>query len=214
MNGISVEEMNRILYEKVPLEDRLRSVYVPLTLMLCIGRMIDGLTTLMRLMRRDEPKEFYRGIKSVMESMEKEYIQTMNERLYSFIKRYADNFFLAFMDDFVVYQLSYINLLKENYDEDFRSIGARAYILKVFTKYVIQYDRDSTKMIQKYIGNAFHYVTQDDKNCTRILELVDTFFSKFGMDPNLASNNTEMSYNVFRNRVKNIKYKWEDMDNG
>ena len=118
MNGIqnyrklSVEEMNKIILEKIPLEERLRAVYLPIIVMDCACYLSENLLLILRTLRLDDTKKTSRVIRSCVEGYRNDNYRIMRSDLYRDLSSSTKEFYNSLSRDITIYQIQYQQALR------------------------------------------------------------------------------------------------------
>ena len=107
MKQLTQQEMNKILLEKVPLEDRLRFTYIPLYLTEVATIMVVDVLDKLAELRLIETKKICQSLRTLIRDVDKDRYQQMGKRLYDICHTKALEIKRALDYSLTVYRHSY-----------------------------------------------------------------------------------------------------------
>lgn len=214
MNGIqnyrklSVEEMNRIILEKIPLEERLRAVYIPIIVMDCACYLSEDLLTILRTLRLDDTKKTSRTIRSCVEGYRNDNYRIMRSDLYQDLSNSTKEFYNSLSRDIIIYQIQYQQAMLDKglrFGIEVEKLIAIAYIVRELVRFVLELDRNFSKRMSDLLGKEINYTTEDNHYCLEMIRALNGFFDILKVPGYLRTNQTDMAFRVFKNKVNSIK---------
>lgn len=214
MNGIqnykklSVEEMNKIILEKVPLEERLRAVYLPIIAMDCACYLSEDLLTILRTLRLDDTKKTSRVIRSCVEGYRSDNCYIMRSDLYKDLSNSTKEFYNSLSRDIFIYQLQYRQAmlnLNLNLSLEVEELVAVAYIVRELVRFVIELDRKFSKRMSDLLGKGINYTTEDNHYCLEMIKALNGLFVILKVPGDLRTEQTDMAFRVFKNKLNSVK---------
>lgn len=208
MKQLTQQEMNRILLERVPLEDRLRFTYIPLYLTeVATIMVVDVLDKLVEL-RFTETKKICQSLRMLIRNVDKDRYQQMGKSLYDICHTKALEIKGALDYNLTVYRNSYWTYLRNldspKFSSDEVDILSRAFVVTRMLKYITEYDRWAISQIREYVSNDFTYIAFPDPYPISLHNDVIKLICAFEANPVWETDNTELSYQVFKNKVTSI----------
>ena len=214
MNGIqnyrklSVEEMNKIILEKIPLEERLRAVYIPIIVMDCACYLSEDLLTILRSLRLDDTKKTSRTIRSCVEGYRNDNYRVMRSDLYQDLSNSTKEFYNSLSRDIIIYQIQYQQAMPDKglrFGIEVEKLIAVAYIVRELVRFVLELDRNFSKRMSDLLGKEINYTTEDNHYCLEIIKALNGLFDILKVPGYLRTNQTDMAFRVFKNKVNSIK---------
>lgn len=214
MNGIqnyrklSVEEMNRIILEKIPLEERLRAVYIPIIVMDCACYLSEDLLTILRTLRLDDTKKTSRTIRSCVEGYRNDNYRVMRSDLYQDLSNSTKEFYNSLSRDIIIYQIQYQQAMLDKglrFGIEVEKLIAVAYIVRELVRFVLELDRNFSKRMSDLLGKEINYTTEDNHYCLEMIKALNGLFDILKVPGHLRTNQTDMAFRVFKNKVNSIK---------
>lgn len=205
---LSVEEMNKIILEKIPLDERLRSVYLPIIAMDCACYLAEDLLGMLKVLRLEPTKKLSRVIRSCVEGYRGDNRKAMNTSLYKDLSSFTKEFYSSMTLNMTLYCIQYQQLLlKMNLDfsREIQKTIAIAYVTREIVQFVIDMDRTFSKRISDTLGKGITYTTEDNHYCLELIKAINEFFQILGIPNNLRTEQTDTAFRVFKNKVKSIK---------
>lgn len=209
---MSTEEMNKLVLERVPLEERLRAVYLPIIAMDCACYLADDLLVVMGKAQLDSTKKISRTLRSSVEGYRSDNQRVMRSDLYKNLTNSTRGFYNSLSQDMLVHQIQYQQALLDRklyFTEGVTKIVALSYIVRKIVRFVLELDRDFSKRISDLLGKEVTYTTEDNHHCvamenalSQMLKVLD--FENVGLD-SLETYQTDMSFKVFKNKLNNVK---------
>lgn len=207
---LSSNEMNRIILEKVPLDERLKAVYIPLIVTDCACYVGEDLLSSMRILKLSSTKKFSRTIRECIDGYRKENYYIMHSDLYRYLEKFTKSFYAEEIHDILILQLQYqqqmLNIRINTSAEKSRLL-ALAYIIKRLLVYVMIIDRQFSDRVSKLLGDEVIYTTEDNHYCKTMLESINGVLSVFSAPTELNSDKIDMAFKVFENKLNQIKVK-------
>ena len=176
MKRLSENEMFQIVLERVPLEERLKSVYVPIIAMGCALYLVEDLLSLLRTVKFDKTKKSSRIITEASKNYVRGNNTVMTKELQDILKEKVDTFYSGVSKDLTILGLQYAQALLDKGLQKSSSesmILNYAYTIKVVVSLITRMDREFSKRISDILGKDIVYMTEDDGNCIRLLEGID-----------------------------------------
>ena len=214
MNGIqnyrklSVEEMNKIILEKIPLEERLRAVYIPIIVMDCACYLSEDLLTILRTLRLDDTKKTSRTIRSCVEGYRNDNYRVMRSDLYQDLSNSTKEFYNSLSRDIIIYQIQYQQAMLDKglrFGIEVEKLIAVAYIVRELVRFVLELDRNFSKRMSDLLGKEINYTTEDNHYCLEMIKALNGLFDILKVPGYLRTNQTDMAFRVFKNKVNSIK---------
>ena len=214
MNGIqnyrklSVEEMNKIILEKIPLEERLRAVYIPIIVMDCACYLSEDLLTILRTLRLDDTKKTSRTIRSCVEGYRDDNYRVMRSDLYQDLSNSTKEFYNSLSRDIIIYQIQYQQAMLDKglrFGIEVEKLIAIAYIVRELVRFVLELDRNFSKRMSDLLGKEINYTTEDNHYCLEMIKALNGLFDILKVPSYLRTNQTDMAFRVFKNKVNSIK---------
>ena len=214
MNGIqnyrklSVEEMNKIILEKIPLEERLRAVYIPIIVMDCACYLSEDLLTILRTLRLDDTKKASRTIRSCVEGYRNDNYRVMRSDLYQDLSNSTKEFYNSLSRDIIIYQIQYQQAMLDKglrFGIEVEKLIAVAYIVRELVRFVLELDRNFSKRMSDLLGKEINYTTEDNHYCLEMVKALNGLFDILKVPGDLRTNQTDMAFRVFKNKVNSIK---------
>ena len=205
---LSVEEMNQIILEKIPLDERLRSVYVPIIAMDCACYLADDLLAVLKVQRKYDTRKNSRGIRACSEGYRKDNYVVMHSDLYRDLAKATKEFYDSLSKDFFIYKVQYRQALlnrKMHLDTlEEGDIMTYAYIIRDIVQYVIDLDRQFSKRISDLLGKDIRYTTEDNEYCKELVSEMNKLLVLLGVPNDLSTSQTEMALSIFKNKLKTV----------
>lgn len=214
MNGIqnyrklSVEEMNKIILEKIPLEERLRAVYLPIIAMDCACYLSEDLLTILRTMQLDDTKKTSRIIRSCVEGYRSDNYYVMHSDLYKDLSNLTKEFYNSLSRDMRIYQLQYRQAMldrKLNLGLEVEQLVSVAYIVRELVQFVLELDRQFSKRMSDLLGKEINYTTEDNHYCLEMVKALNGLFSVLKVPSDLKTDQTDMAFRVFKNKLNSVE---------
>ena len=206
---LSVEEMNKIVLERIPLEERLRSVYLPIIAMDCACYLVDDLLVTLKSQRKHDTRKNSRGLRACSEGYRGDNYSVMRSELYQNLSETTKGFYNSLATDMFIYQLQYGQALLnrrmhlDTLEEE--RIMTLSYIIRDIAQYVIALDREFSRRISDLLGKNIHYTTEDNGHCKQLIVETNKLLDLLGVPKDLSTPNTELSLNIFKNKLKGVK---------
>ena len=214
MNGIqnykklSVEEMNKIILEKIPLEERLRAVYIPIIAMDCACYLSEDLLTILRTLRLDNTKKTSRVIRECIEGYRKDNYYVMHSDLYQDLSNSTKEFYNSLSWDMTIYQLQYRQAMldrKLSLSSEVEQLVSVAYIVRELVQFVLELDRQFSKRMSDLLGKNINYTTEDNHYCLDMVKALNGLFSVLKVPGDLRTDQTDNAFRVFKNKLNSVE---------
>lgn len=212
MNGnyrkLSVEEMNKIVLEKIPLEERLRAVYIPIITMDCACYLSEDVLKILRTLRLDNTKKVSRIIRTCVEGYRKDNYQVMRSDLYKDLSNLTREFYNSLTLDFTIYRIQYQQALLDRNCHlriGCEELIALAYIVRELVCFVLELDREFSKRMSDLLGKNIHYTTEDNHYCLEMVKILNELFSILQVPNDLRTEYTDRAFKVFKNRLHSVR---------
>lgn len=207
MKRLSVEEMNKILLEKIPLEERLRAVYLPIIAMDCACYLAEDLLAALRELRLENTKKVSRAIRGCIEGYRKDNLHAMRSDLYRSLSESTKDCYQWLSRDMTIYQLQYQQALLDRnlrFGLEAEKLVATAYVIRELVGLVLELDRSFSEGISDLLGKEINYVTEDNRYCLDMRKALNELFKVLNVPDDLRTVQTDMALKVFRNRLNSI----------
>ena len=200
--------MNRIILEKIPLEERLRAVYIPIIAMDCACYLSEDLLTVLRTLRLDATKKTSRVIRSCIEGYRNDNYRVMHSDLYQDLSNSTKEFYNSLSCDMQIYQLQYRQAMldrKLNLGSEVERLVSVAYIVREIVQFVLELDRQFSKRMSDLLGKDINYTTEDNHYCLDMVKALNGLFSVLKVPSDLRTNQTDMAFRVFKNKLNSVE---------
>lgn len=104
---LSDGEMNKIILEKIPLEERLRAVYIPIIVMDWACYLSEDLLAILRTLRLDATKKTSRIIRSCIEGYRNDNYRVMRYGLYRNLSALTKEFYDSLSQNILIHRIQY-----------------------------------------------------------------------------------------------------------
>lgn len=205
---LSVEEMNKIILEKIPLEERLRAVYLPIIVMDCCCYLSEDLLLILRTLRLDNTKKASRVIRNCVDGYRSDNYRVMHYDLYKDLMASTKEFYNSLSRDMIIYQLQYRQALLNiglHLNMEVEKLIVVAYIVRELVRFVLELDRKFSKRMSDLLGKDINYTTEDNHYCLEMIKAINGIFSVLKVPGNLRTDQTDMAFKVFKNRLNSVK---------
>ena len=208
---LSVEEANKIILEKVPMEERLKSVYHPMIAMDCSLYILRECLAQIRNMGSSKTKKPYRELMECNENYCKDNYRAMQPTLFKKFTEQTKELYKIWGTDFIIFRLQYSQaLLSKNIEvsQQVAMIAALACVVKRINMYVVSLDRSFSNRISELLGKGITYQTSDNGYSLRIIKAVDSLLEVLGV-PYIDTAQTELAIKVLDVKLKGTNI-WEE----
>lgn len=211
LRKMSIEEMRNLVLEKVPLEERMRSVYIPLIAMDCACYLGEDLLQTLRELKLDSTKKLSREIKQCIEGYRRDNYMVMRSDLYKRLENFTETFHNGVKNLLVILQWQYQQEMTKRgvkLSADIRKIISFACALKKMIQYVIDLDRSFSKRISDLLGDDIHYTTEDNRYCVRMINAINSLQGSLDIPSDLmdmTSVNVENEFRAYTNKLNQLK---------
>lgn len=205
---LSVEEMNKIILEKIPLEERLRAVYIPIIAMDCACYLSEDLLTILRTLRLDNTKKTSRVIRECIEGYRKDNYYVMHSDLYQDLSNSTKEFYNSLSWDMTIYQLQYRQAMldrKLSLSSEVEQLVSVAYIVRELVQFVLELDRQFSKRMSDLLGKNINYTTEDNHYCLDMVKALNGLFSVLKVPGDLRTDQTDNALRVFKNKLNSVE---------
>lgn len=208
---LSVEECNKIILEKVPLEDRLKSVYHPMIAMDCSLYILRDCLAQIRTLGYQKTKKVYRELLECDKLYSSDTYRAMQPKLYNEFTEKTKELYKLWSQDFFLFQLQYFQIIRNLGVEITKQealVIALAYLAKRINQYVITLDRKFSELLSSYIGMGIVYQTSDNSYSLKIIEAVDRLLEVFNVPTDITNAQVELSIKIFDTKLREVVV-WE-----
>lgn len=214
-NRISVEEMNRILLEKVPLKERMDAVYIPIIAQDCACYLCEDVIRLLRELKMSCTRRSCRELDNCIKEYRDANRRSMspNPELFEDLKKKSKTIYDWIGQDMHIHVIQYTQELYNrgiNLGTDLTKVISEAYVVRKIIRYVLQLDRDFSVKISSHLPLGVKYQTKDNEYCVRMDKALTALFTEFKTPDPLDSVNIQISYQVFQNRLKQYHIGYEE----
>lgn len=208
---LSVEEANKIILEKVPMEERLKSVYHPMIAMDCSLYILRECLAQIRTMGSSKTKKPYRELIECDKSYCNDNYNAMQPTLFKKFTEQTKGLYKIWSNDFVIFRIQYSQALFDKNIEVSKQvamIAALACVVKRINMYVVSLDRSFSNRISELLGKGITYQTSDNGYSLRIIKAVDDLLEVLGV-PYIETTQTELAMKVLDVKLKATNV-WEE----
>lgn len=208
---LSVEEANKIILEKVPMEERLKSVYYPMIAMDCSLYILRECLAQIRAMGSSKTKKPYRELVECDENYCKDNYNAMQPTLFKKFTEQTKELYKIWSTDFVIFCIQYSQALLSkniNVNSQVAMIAALACVVKRINMYVVNLDRSFSNRISELLGKGITYQTSDNGYSLRIIKAIDDLLEVLGV-PYIETTHTELAMKVLDVKLKGTNV-WEE----
>ncbi len=208
---LSVEEANKMILEKVPMEERLKSVYHPMIAMDCSLYIFRECLAQIRNMGSKKTKKPYRELMECDENYCNDNYRAMQPTLFKKFTEQTKKLYKIWETDFIIFRLQYSQaLLTKNIEvsQQVAMITALACVVRRINMYVINLDRSFSNRISELLGKGVHYQTSDNGYSLRIIKAIDSLLEILGV-PYIDTAHTELAMKVLDVKLKATNI-WEE----
>ena len=209
MRQLTSEEMNKLILERVPLEERLKAVYLPIIAMDCACYLSEDLLTVMSETKLESTKKMSRLIRNYVQTYREENKRIMQSKLYENLTNSTKDFYKSLSQNMLIHKIQYRQAILSrglDFSEGVTQMIATAYVVRKLVRFVLELDREFSNRISALLGNNIKYTTQDNQHCigldkvlSEMLDILDV--SQF----DLETSQTEMAFKVFKNKLHTVK---------
>lgn len=208
---LSVEEANKIILEKVPMEERLKSVYYPMIAMDCPLYILRECLAQIRTMGSSKTKKHYRELIECDKSYCNDNYHAMQPILFKKFTEQTKELYKIWSNDFVIFRIQYSQALLSkniNVNSQVAMIAALACVVKRINMYVVNLDRSFSNRISELLGKGITYQTSDNGYSLRIIKAIDDLLEVLGV-PYIETTHTELAMKVLDVKLKGTNV-WEE----
>ena len=210
---VSPERMNEILKKEIPLELRLKSVYIPIFTLNCAFITVSHILSLLRQLKSDDTKHSYRKLGGGGGVWRKNNLDEMGDKMYECVSTNSKNLYDRLNDDLSMFEIQYSMVLnKYNFTRIENKILSKCYMVYQMLGYVLVLDKKYCKQFNEILGGSIDYQIEEDELVLKLRELVsDIVWSLGGMKPDdVYNNNIGLSFQIFKNAIDNIKFEEDE----
>ena len=207
----STEEMYNIIQEKIPLNERMRFVYLPIIAMDCACYVGEDLLGVLRELKLSSTKKVSRELRTCIEGYRRDNYNVMHSDLYGHLEAFTKDFYSSITQDLFILQLQYQQKLldmKVELSPEKYKLTALSYMVHRMVQYVIELDRKFSARMSLLLGENIHYTTEDNRYCIRIVKAMKMLPSLVGvpMDATtMVSERIDMSFKVYMNKLNKVE---------
>lgn len=208
---LSVEEANKIILEKVPMEERLKSVYYPMIAMDCSLYILRECLEQIRNMGSSKTKNTYRELMECAKNYCNDNYSAMQPALFKKFTEQTEELYKIWSTDFGIFRIQYSQALYNkniNVSSQIAMIATLACVVKRINIYVVNLDRSFSNRISELLGKGITYQTSDNGYSLRIIKAIDALLEVLGV-PYIETTNTELAMKVLDVKLKATKI-WEE----
>lgn len=201
---LSIEEANKIILDKVPMEERLKSVYHPMIAMDCSLYILRECLAQIRTMGSSKTKKPYRELIECDKSYCNDNYHAMQPTLFKKFTEQTKELYKIWSNDFVIFRIQYSQaLFNKNIEvsKQVAMIAALACVVKRINMYVVSLDRSFSNRISELLGKGITYQTSDNGYSLRIIKAVDDLLEVLGV-PYIETTHTELAMKVLDVKLK------------
>lgn len=205
---LSVEEMNKIVLEKIPLDERLRSVYLPIIAMDCACYLAEDLLVALKELSMSETKKTSRVIRSCIEGYRSDNRKAMQTTLYKDLSATTKEFYTSIAANMTIYWLQYKQaMLNMNLDisKAAQKTVALTYVTREIIRFVLDMDRMFSKRISELLGAGIKYTTEDNQYCLTLVEALGQVLKAVKVPDDLRTQHTDNAFRIFKNQINAVK---------
>ena len=203
---LTKEEFTRVMAAKVPLELRLKSVYIPIILMHPICDIVNVVLDKFAELKRGETKAVCRKTRECIKTYEDGNMHVMPWNLYIRLGEMGNEFLSNLGKYLEISQYTYLNRIL-NVELTTRTVERAmcvCYVILDMLKYILQYERESSKEIQRLIGKEITYVTEDNPFVLELMKYIFEILGTYKAPKSISDTNTQLSYRIFKAQVEKI----------
>ena len=209
MKQLTFEEMNRIILERVPLEERLKAVYLPIIAMDCACYLSDDLLAVMGAAKLDCTKKLSRIIRDYVQMYRDDNKRVMHSNLYENLTQSTRAFYNSLSQNMLIHKVQYRQAMLDrglSFDENVTQMVALAYIIRKLVRFVVELDREFSSKISCLLGSGINYTTEDNRCCIELEKALTQMLDALSVSQfDLENSNTEMAFKVFQNKLHTVK---------
>lgn len=206
---LSTEEMNKIILERVPLEDRLQAVYLPIVVMDCACYLIEDLLTTMGAAKLSATKPMSRRLRSCVEGYRADNKKVMHSTLYENLTTHTKKFYKSLSQNTLIHQIQYQQAMLSRHLEfsvEVSKMIALTHIIRKLVTFVIELDKEFTEKVSSLLGPKVHYSTADNAICVDVNKTLSQMLTVLGVEQfYLETSQTDMAFQVFKNKLHSLK---------
>lgn len=208
---LKVNSIANLIAERVPLEQRLRSVYIPITATDVAFYLWEDLERQLITAKVSVMRPMTRKMRFIISDYRKKISDVMQTPLYKSLSGKTRELYDSITMHNLVCRLQYQQALLDrgiSITPTLRNIVATAYQIRDVMKYVIEVDREFTKMISDFLGPDVPYYTQDNQHSLDTIKCCEQLMGILGVPTDLKSTQTELAMKVLKNKINELKL-WE-----
>lgn len=208
---LSVEEANEIILKKVSIEERLKSVYLPMIAMDCSLYILRECLDKIRNMGLSKTKKTYRELMDCDKNYCKDNYSAMQPALFKKFTEQTKELYKIWGNDFVIFRFQYQQaLFSKNLEisSQVAMIASLACVVRRINVYVINLDRSFSNRISELLGKDIEYKTTDNEYSLRIIKAIDSLLEVLGV-PYIDTAHTDLAMKVLDVKLKETNI-WEE----
>lgn len=214
---MSVDEMNQLLLEKVPLKERMDAVYIPIITQDCACYLCEDIIRLLRELKMSCTRRVCRELVTCIKEYRDANRRAMSphQELFEDLQSKSKAVYEWIGQDMYIHVIQYTQELYHrgiNLGTEVTKVISEAYVVRKILRYTMQLDRDFSKQISRHLPLDVKYQTDDNEYCVRMDKALTALFTEFKTPDPLDSVNIQLSYQVFQNRLKQYHIGYEEKE--
>lgn len=203
------EEMNKLILERVPLEERLQAVYLPIVTMDCACYLAEDLLSTMREARLPATKPMSRSLRNCIEEYRADNRNIMHSTLYTNLTKSTKEFYDSLSQNMLIHQVQYQQAMlarKLEFSVEASKMVALTHIVRKLVRFVLELDRNFSHRISELLGSNIHYRTEDNKHCLEMEKILSSILVALNVEMfDLETTQTDLAFKVFKNKLSSMK---------
>ncbi len=208
MEKLTEKEANRIVLEKIPFEERMKSVYYPLFTIDCASYVIEDIMADIVSLGKSGTKPAYRVLKKNIQEYQKANMEVMKSDLYNSIRKYTKEFYQEIYMSLFIFQMQYQQELlrrKIYLDKFVEALIAKCFLARELIRYSQSLDKQFSKRMSSLLGVNIVYVTEENTYCRYIVSSLEGLIKALGSPTDLESPTMIDSLRAFGNKLNKLK---------
>ena len=208
MEKLTEKEANRIVLEKIPFEERMKSVYYPLFTIDCASYVIEDIMTDIVSLGKSCTKPAYRVLKKNIQEYQKANMEVMKSDLYNSIRKYTREFYQEIYMSLFIFQMQYQQELlrrKIYLDKFIEALTAKCFLARELIRYSQSLDKQFSKRMSSPLGVNIVYVTEENTYCSYIISSLEDLIKALGSPTALESPTMIDSLKAFGNKLNKLR---------
>lgn len=205
---LSTERMNEVIRERVPYEERMKFTYLPIIVMDIACNIGDDVLNMMKAYKSESTKKYNRVLRQHIKEYRQENEMAMKSELFANISCFTNELYMALAKDLTIHQLQYQQALLSNgitMHPSMCNIVAYTSVIKRLLHYVMDCDRQYSKIVSERLRGAYTFRVQDCIHCLSIIRAINEMFKDMDI-PELKSDNIDLAFKIFKNKLDRIVY--------